>query len=400
MLKLFLNHASEDKALVVPYVEKLKALGHDPWLDKRLLPGQEWDEEIQHAFKSSDVVLIFMSPRSVQKRGYVQREIRDALERLKSLLPGDIGVIPLMLEECAVPQHISRVLQYIRIPNEWHKVVESLALASKQRQIAINDGLPMGPFRVYPRAEVLEWSGVPGYTLDLRFPHFESVTLSNTALELNDYVTAKRFDCLLEARRTKLEQDPERFKRWFTSEGETPANDLYCSMEPILVGESILSMILYESGFFAGAAHGFHGTTTHNFVIKDDGLVKLMLEDFFFEPFLTCPRFTELCIEKISKEWEERFESPPSTDDKAEIVRSFPPEWDTYRHYSLSSTGINVYFPPYTLGGYAAGSWHAEFSFEELGPLLKHDGPHLLAWKAHAVEFVHPDSGRPDEEQE
>ncbi|MBW8467667.1 MAG: TIR domain-containing protein [Thiobacillus sp.] len=395
MLKVFLNHASEDRALVLPYFEKLRAIGYEPWIDKKLLPGQDWDEEIQRAFYSSDVVLIFMTPRSVRKRGYVQREIHNALERLKSLLPGDIGVIPLMLEECDVPHQISRVLQYIRLPNEWHKVVESLSLAAKQREIAVNNGLPLGSFLVYPRKEVLEWSGLPGYTLELRFPHFESSTLSNTALELNEYVTAKRFECLLEARRTKLEQDPERFREWFGTDSEAASNSLDYSLEPVLVGESILSMILYEFGFFAGAAHGFHGATTHNFVVKDDGLVKLRLEDFFSDPYLACPRFTELCIQKIAKEWEERFETPPSADDREEMARSFPPEWSTYLHFSLSATGISVYFPPYTLGGYAAGSWVAEFSFEELGPLLKCDGPHFLAKKAHAVSFVHPDIDRP-----
>lgn len=395
MLKLFLNHAREDRALVLPYLEKLKAIGHDPWIDKRLLPGQDWDEEIQRAFHSSDVVLMFMTPRSVNKRGYVQREINDALERLKSLLPGDIGVIPLMLEECEVPHKIARVLQYIRLPNEWHTVVESLALAAQQRQIAVNEGLPLGPFRVYPRAAVVEWSGAPGYTLDLRFPHFESPAFPNTALELNEYATAKRFECLLEARRTKLEQDPERIKHWLSSENETASNFLDYSLEPVLIGESILSLILYESGYCVGAAHGLHGTTTHNFVVKEDGLVKLNLEDFFSDPHLACPCFTALCIEKIAKEWEEKFESPPSQEDREEMGRSFPPEWPTYRHFSLSSTGIDVYFPPYTLGGYAAGSWFAEFSFDELGPLLKHDGPHLLARKAHAVSFMHPDPDPP-----
>lgn len=395
MLKVFLNHASEDRALVLPYFEKLRALGHEPWIDKKLLPGQNWDEEIQRAFYSSDVILIFMTPRSVRKRGYVQREINDALERLKSLLPGDIGVIPLLLEECDVPYKISRVLQYIRLPNEWHKVVESLSLAAKQREIAINDGLPLGPFSVYPRKEVLKWPGLPGYTLKLRFPHFESSILSNTAIELNEYVTAKRFDCLLEARRTKLEQDAERFREWFGTDSEAASSSFDFSLEPVLVGESIISMILYEFGFFAGAAHGFHGATTHNFVVKDDGLVKLKLEDFFTDPYLACQRFTELCIQKIAMEWEERFETPPSAGDREEMARSFPPEWSTYLHFSLSSTGISVYFPPYTLGGYAAGPWSAEFSFEELGPLLKCDGPHILAKKANAVPFVHSDIARP-----
>lgn len=52
MLKVFLNHTAEDKALVTPYFHKLKALGFEPWIDKRILPGQDWDEVIQRAFNA------------------------------------------------------------------------------------------------------------------------------------------------------------------------------------------------------------------------------------------------------------------------------------------------------------------------------------------------------------
>lgn len=52
-MKIFLNHAVEDKSLVMPYYEKLQALGYEPWIDKRLLPGDEWDEEIQRTFNSA-----------------------------------------------------------------------------------------------------------------------------------------------------------------------------------------------------------------------------------------------------------------------------------------------------------------------------------------------------------
>jgi hypothetical protein len=393
MLKVFLNHASEDRALVLPYFNKLKALGHALWIDKKLLPGQNWDDEIQREFHSSDVILIFMTPRSVRKRGYVQREIHDAIERLKSLLPGDIGVIPLMLEECEVPNHIARRLQYIRLPNDWQKVVESLALASEQRDIAVNNGLPLGPFHVFPRREVHEWKGTPGYDLDLRFPHFESSKLSNTAFELNEYVAARRFECLLESRRVKLEQEPERFVHWSTSQADSPNNSFDYALEPVLVSEAILSSVSYEAGFYAGAAHGFHNTSTHNFIIRDDSLVKLKLEDFFADSHSACVLFTDLCIQKIAQEWEERYESAPSVEDHKEIEEAFPAEWDTYARFSLSSTGINVHFPPYTLGGYAAGSWFAEFSFDELVPMLKIDGPHLLARKALAVELPSQNGG-------
>lgn len=390
VLKVFLNHASEDRALVMPYFDKLKMLGHDPWIDRYLLPGQDWNEEIQRAFLSSDVVLIFMSPRSVKKRGYVQKEIYDALERLKFLLPGDIGAIPLMLEECDVPTHIARSLQYIRLPNEWHKVVDALALAAMQRSIAINTGLQFGPFRVFLRNELHEWSGSPGYSVKLRFPHFESSTLPNTAIELNEYFASKRLDCLLEARRARIEQEPDRFSHWTREDGTPPANFLDLSIAPVLVSESILSFVTFEAGYYAGAAHGFHGINTHNFVVEDDSLVKITIEDFFSEPFAARKPFTQLCVEKISEEWNARYERQPDTNDRTEIEKSFPHEWDTFIRFSLNSAGIEVTFPPYTLGGYAAGSWVVNFSFHELREWLKPHGPHLLAEKALATSLPMP----------
>lgn len=395
MLKVFLNHASEDRALVMPYFEKLKALGYDPWIDRSLLPGQDWNEEIQRAFRVSDVVLIFMSPRSVKKRGYVQKEIYDALDRLKFLLPGDIGVIPLMLEECEVPVHISRSLQYNRLPNEWHKVVDALELAATQRRIAINKGIELGPFRVFLRNEQHEWSGRPGYSVEIQLPHFESSILSNTAIELNEYIASKRLDCLLEARRARMEQEPDRFAHWTREDGAPPANFLELWIEPVLVSNSIVSIIAYEGGYFAGAAHGFHGTTTHNFEVKDDSLVKIVLEDFFSDPFRTCKAFTRLCIEKITEEWCVRYESAPDADEQLEIDAAFPPTWDTFSRFSVSSTGIIVAFPPYTLGGYAGGSWVVSFSFNELREWLKPDGPHLLAEVAMVASLPARNAGQP-----
>lgn len=44
------------------------------------MPGQDWHLEIDGAVFSSDVILVFLSKRAITKAGYVQREIRQALE--------------------------------------------------------------------------------------------------------------------------------------------------------------------------------------------------------------------------------------------------------------------------------------------------------------------------------
>ncbi|MEJ5241093.1 MAG: TIR domain-containing protein, partial [Anaerolineales bacterium] len=103
-LKVFLCHAAEDKPLVRELYDRLKADGFDPWLDSEaLLPGQDWDLEIQKAMRRSDAVIVCFSRVSVAKEGYVQKEIKYAQEIQKEKPEGTIFFIPLQLEACEMP---------------------------------------------------------------------------------------------------------------------------------------------------------------------------------------------------------------------------------------------------------------------------------------------------------
>ena len=109
MARIFLCHASEDKPQVREIYQRLKALGFEPWLDEeQILPGQDWDYEIEMALEQSDFVLVFLSERSVGKIGYVQREFRWAMYRSEEMPEGYIHTIPVKLDDCAVPRRFSR----------------------------------------------------------------------------------------------------------------------------------------------------------------------------------------------------------------------------------------------------------------------------------------------------
>jgi formylglycine-generating enzyme required for sulfatase activity len=130
--RIFLCHASEDKAQVREVYHQLKALGFAPWLDEMdILPGQKWDYEIKRALETSDFVLVFLSTRSVGKIGYVQREFRRALYHAEEMPEGFIHTIPVKLDDCAVPRRFSR--------HQWANLYE--AGAFDRIVCAINAGL-------------------------------------------------------------------------------------------------------------------------------------------------------------------------------------------------------------------------------------------------------------------
>ena len=103
-IQIFLAHASEDKPAVLALHERLKQAGYKPWLDKKdLIPGQIWRDEIPKAIKASQIFLACLSGKSANKQGYIQRELRIALDTLGEMLPGTIFFIPMRLEECEIP---------------------------------------------------------------------------------------------------------------------------------------------------------------------------------------------------------------------------------------------------------------------------------------------------------
>jgi hypothetical protein len=78
-----------------------KALINNAWLDQEnLLPGQNWKYEIRQAIQSSDIFIALLSSHSVSKTGFVQKEMRMALDILDEHPESDIYLIPVRLEEC------------------------------------------------------------------------------------------------------------------------------------------------------------------------------------------------------------------------------------------------------------------------------------------------------------
>ena len=107
-LRVFLCHSSADKSAVREYYQKLRAAGWiDPWLDdENLLPGQDWRLEIEKAVQAADVVLVFLSSRSVSQEGNVQRELKLALDVADEKPEGAVFVIPIRLDDCSAPYRL------------------------------------------------------------------------------------------------------------------------------------------------------------------------------------------------------------------------------------------------------------------------------------------------------
>lgn len=104
MAKIFISYAREDEETAEKIYASLVNEGHSVWMDrKKLVPGQEWKMEIEKAIQASDIFLACLSNHSVDKVGFVQTELRRALEVADLMPEGKIYIIPIRLDECEVP---------------------------------------------------------------------------------------------------------------------------------------------------------------------------------------------------------------------------------------------------------------------------------------------------------
>lgn len=125
---VFLCHASEDKPKVKELYISLKKDGFSPWLDsENLLPGQEWDVEIRKAVKDSDAIIVSLSSNSINKRGYIQKEIRMALDVAEEIPEDVIFIIPARIDNCDVPDRLSKYHWVDLFESDGYgKLIESL----------------------------------------------------------------------------------------------------------------------------------------------------------------------------------------------------------------------------------------------------------------------------------
>lgn len=137
MVKVFISYAHENLESAHRLYKKLKSTpGVEPWFDKEsLLPGMKWRPAIRKAIRESDYFLALLSKKSISKRGYVQKEMREALD-IRDEFPEDRAfLIPIRLEECRPPESLSDT-QYEDFFPDWRRGLDRILKVIDSSQAA------------------------------------------------------------------------------------------------------------------------------------------------------------------------------------------------------------------------------------------------------------------------
>lgn len=125
--RVFLAYAVEDRSRVRAIFRHLRRRGFDPWMDcECLLAGQNWPQAIARAIEVADFVVPCFSRISCRKRGHFQAELRFALECARRLPLDAVYLIPVRLEDCAVPRAIQQHTQYLDLFPDFDAGIQQL----------------------------------------------------------------------------------------------------------------------------------------------------------------------------------------------------------------------------------------------------------------------------------
>jgi hypothetical protein len=106
---IFFCYAKEDRRRVRRVYNNFVSAGYNVWMDVcSLPPGAIWEDFIPEAIKSSRIFMFFVTKNSCDKIGYLRTELNEARKKQIQYTEGDIFIVPVKLEKCAIPRELRR----------------------------------------------------------------------------------------------------------------------------------------------------------------------------------------------------------------------------------------------------------------------------------------------------
>lgn len=357
--QIFISYARPDRDAAVEIYDALAKKGFSPWMDcKKLLGGQNWDFEIERALSKSEIVIALVSPNSVDRRGYLQRELRVAFDKMREKLVDDIFIVPVLHDTTEIPENFKSFHCLHASDVDFQKQLERSLNTQIERLGGSNVDLQKEE-EIYwskrTRKEV--WDGIPGYEVEIQTFHFSSDKYENVE-EIGEFVAGVFLRELFRHRENRLQPSPdlhnyaqERFRR-------TDTYDAHCSGPTIK--RRVLNLKYVIDWYGAGAAHPNHGFATFAFVLEPLILIE-KLEMIFENP--------DEALSIIRDECRTQLRSKELSDDN--WIEQGTAEWDHYRAFVFDDEGIELLFAPYQVGPYAAGPQSAIVLYSKIVPTIK-----------------------------
>lgn len=357
-IRVFISYSREDLEKAMQLYYQLRAAGFQPWIDKKdILPGEIWEQSIWRAVRQAHFVVICLSSGSVQKRGFLQREIKTALSFWQEKLDKDIYLIPVRFDECEVPQSLAE-LQWVDLFKQdgFEQLLAALTEGVRRYGFAIR---PMtGSVQIRNEQILDDREERPRFHIDIAYPQFESSIDRNIA-EANTVLKATVLQEVHAFRRLIFDtylNSPENV--------ESTGSDFIGGYNVELLNECLISVSYPLSSYTSGAAHPNNWVKVCNLYLNP--VVSITLDELFDweSDFVTI--VSEYCDKNLKEQSRQR-----ELDDEMSVgLDSFIyslqeggiASRDDFSCFTITEHGLNFIF----VGPHVLGMWEVTVPFNVL----------------------------------
>lgn len=357
---IFFSYASPDLDRVIPFYDYLHSEGYKPWIDiKQLLPGQNWEFEIERAIDLASLIIIFVSNKSINRTGYVQKELRVALDKLQQRPLDQIYVIPIILDKnVSIPKQLRDIhYLYADLPDCFQKLKNAIDHQLKQLESTHEKLLEGSDIKFTFENFSDDWDGLPGYEIDVYLPLYKSdkYPLVNQA---GDIIRGYILSSAAGWRICKIDQHSDHYR--FDNNKYIRTNQYRTSpLHPIFHGP-LLSQRIDVHWYGAGAAHPNVNILTWVFLL--DPLISVEGVASLFNDSTKALSILQLEIRKQLKQ------KLGYADD---WVKKGTSTWQDFRAFTLEKEGLAVAFPPYQVAPYASGPQFILIPYDKIISIMK-----------------------------
>lgn len=373
--QIFISYAREDYETVEQLYNRLQYAGYKPWMDKKdILPGERWESSIDKAIRDSDFVLICISNKSVNKRGFLQREIKDALDLWREKLEDDIFLIPVRLEDCNVPESLKE-FQWIDLynSNEWILLLKAIHEGTKRLGIQNEILSPFGNIRLESERFFESNDSLPKYSIDVEYPKIEGLE-DRASKEINTIIEGRNLEKI------------HRFKGDIYSsyhppeKGDWPStipSELSATYEVSLLTDNLISLKINYYQYNSGAAHGMHWSISFNYQLRP--LASIELFNMFRWDLTQHPLdiISRYCIADLKRQAKVDGYLEEGENNSWIAEDGAAPKPENFEVFNITKSSLIFTFIPYQVGPYAWGTRLVEISFSDIRDYL--DKNNLIA---------------------
>jgi hypothetical protein len=124
---VFLSYAREDIVFAQKLCNDLRHNGISVWFDEtELQVGENWKTTIREKISISKFFLALISSSSINKKGFVQKEIEQAISVQKDKYIDDIFILPIRIDDCKISYPEFSSINYVDMFPDYDKSLNNL----------------------------------------------------------------------------------------------------------------------------------------------------------------------------------------------------------------------------------------------------------------------------------